>query len=397
MSTTDTTGSICALAWASIDLSSTGQARPCCNYEGQLCNNLGEEINVASFSLAEIVNNHDLQQLRKQMLSGEKPTSCQKCWADEQHGKISPRKLANNAISLDTNKLTTKSEPLEIVSLALGNICNLRCRICGPWASSVWIADEIRRLGKSQSDTEQIWLKQGAWPLTADDLWEEISSTVSIKSLSFYGGEPFMSPAHLKILEKFHEHSLHEKIKIRYSTNATVFPEKYIETLKKFKYIHITFSIDDIDQRFEYQRKNAIWSETINTVGQFLELKNIDYSIRCTVSVFNALYLGDIFSKFVQLWPGVDVVLQVLRRDKFNSILYAPVEFKSAVKRNLSEYTFPTYLKTQIDQIITMMFDHDSDNSTWDDLKKEINKIDQFRNENIQDTHPELYHYIQLL
>ena len=179
--------------------------------------------------------------------------------------------------------------------------------------------------------------------------------------------------------------------------SATVFPEKYTNTLKKFKNIHISFSIDDIDQRFEYQRKNAIWAETVNTVGQFLELKNINYSIHCTVSVFNALYLGDIVSQFVQQWPDMHVNLQVLRRDKFNSILYAPVEFKKAVKQNLSEHTFPPYLETQIDQITNMMFDHDSDHNIWNDLKKEVIKIDQFRNENLQDSHPELYHYIQIL
>lgn len=395
MTTTSNSDSICALAWAGVDISAKGEFRPCCDYDGQLRDTSGKEVNVAEFPLSEMVNSHDIQQLRKQMLNGEKPTVCQKCWVDEQHGRLSPRKVANNSINLDIDELTLKSEPLVQVSMALGNICNLRCRICGPWASSVWISDEIRRLGKAHSTTEQIWLKQGAWPLAANDLWADISSTDSIKLLNFYGGEPFMSPAHLQILEKFCENNLNEKIYIRYVTNATVFPQKYLSTLKKFKHISISFSIDDIDQRFEYQRKNAIWAEMVNVVDQFLSLKNINYSINCTVSVYNALYLENIISQFVQQWPGVQINLSVLRKDEFNSILYAPVEFKRAVKQNLSGHTFPSYIATQIDKIVDMMFAHDSNN--WDDLKREVNKIDQFRNEKLQDTHPELYNYILLL
>lgn len=398
MPTIDKTGTICAFAWAGIEIDAKGAARPCCDYEGLLHDDQGRELNVAETPLSDIVNCSELRDLREKMLAGQRPVACQKCWTEQDsgNGSMSLRHHANSKIDLTTDDLGQAPEPLQHVGIALGNICNLRCRICGPWASSVWASDEIRRLGREKSQQEQIWLRQGAWPAKAQDTWLNFSQGDDIRFLSFYGGEPFMSPDHLDILKKFCDAGSNEKINIRYSTNGTLFPEKYIDVLEKFKNIHISFSLDDIDKRFEYQRKNAKWTETVRVVDRFLNIKNIHYSINPVVSVFNALYLGEIINRFARLWPRVPIKLNVLRLSEFNSILYAPRELKDLVRDRLSGRQYPGYLQTQIDQVISLMYSHDSDTGHWQDLKNEISKFDQFRNENLRDSHPELADFLGL-
>lgn len=395
MPTIDKTGTMCAFAWSGIEIDAKGAVRPCCEYEGLLRDDCGREINVAESSLAEITNCRDLRDLREKMLAGDRPIQCQKCWIEQDNGKETTlRNFANSKIDLDSDNLTLDPGPLQHIGIALGNICNLRCRICGPWASSVWASDEIRRLGKERSQQEQIWLRQGAWPGKVKEFWNEFSHSTDVKILSFYGGEPFMSPDHLDILENFCATGSNARIDIKYSTNATVFPEKYISVLEKFKNINIAFSLDDIGKRFEYQRKNAIWNETIGIINRFLEIKHIRYSIICTVSVFNVLYLNEIIDEFTSRWPMVPIRFNVLRLSEFNSILYAPVEFKNAVKDHVSGRKYPEYVQPQIDQLVSLLYEHDSSSAHWNDLRREISKFDQFRNERLRDSHPELADFL---
>ena len=41
---------------------------------------------------------------------------------------------------------------VKFVDLKLGNLCNLKCRICGSWSSSKWAKEEIDLLNKGLED-----------------------------------------------------------------------------------------------------------------------------------------------------------------------------------------------------------------------------------------------------
>ena len=38
---------------------------------------------------------------------------------------------------------------LMFLDLKLGNICNLKCRICGAWSSNKWAQEEVATWGKN--------------------------------------------------------------------------------------------------------------------------------------------------------------------------------------------------------------------------------------------------------
>ena len=394
MTTIDHTGTICARAWSGIDIDARGTVRPCCEFGEVLVDAHGQEFNVSKNTLHEILHSDHIKQLRSQMLAGERPKACSKCWQEQDAGGSNTlRHVSNQKISLDSSRLSANAEPIQAIGIALGNVCNLKCRICGPWASSSWASDEIKRLGKSNSVWEQQLLKQGAWPSKSDNFWNELKThTDQLTTISLYGGEPFMSPEHLYILDILSNNN----VSVTYHTNGTVFPEKYIDIFKKFKKVNVYFSIDDVGSRFEYQRKNAKWHQVVENINRFREIPNVHCAIHCTVSVFNALYLREIFDHFDQLWPNIDCNINILQVIEYHSILYAPVEFKQAVSDRLQISQLNKNVSTKCKHLISLMSDSPSNHQLWKDLKENIITIDTFRNENIQHSHAELAAFLGL-
>lgn len=397
MPTHDTTGTLCAFAWAGLEVDARGSLRPCCEFGGVLHDDDGNELNVSQHRLSQIREAREWKDLRSQMLAGQRPEPCKKCWQDQDSGRVNTlRHYANSIIDIDPGSLSDQALPLQFMGVALGNICNLRCRICSPWASSVWASDEIRRLRPSNTDWHSAALKQGAWPLASDGFWQEFHDNLTdVKTVNFYGGEPLMSLGHFALLQKLIDLGKNKDIRLTYNTNGTIFPRDFVDLWKEFKEVSISFSIDDIGTRFEYQRKNACWDKVTDVMQEFVNLGSVRCSIMCTVSVFNALYLSDIIDEFDRRWPTLDRIYNVLRVREHHSIIHASAQFKNAVRSRLRNHA-DTYTQKQMQHVIDQMYAHSSDEHYWLSLKKEITEIDRFRKENLRDSHPELADFLDV-
>jgi len=394
----DLTGTMCARVWDNFDIDAKGAIRPCCEFEGLLADQNQKECNVTTHSIEEIINCEDLKKLRSDMLNGRRPTACNKCWSVEDAGhKQSLRQHSNKNSLLDSRQLSVHAMSLQNLGIALGNICNLKCRICGPWASSLWASDEIRRLGNTVAVWEKDLLKKGAWPQKATDFWQDLKHHCSnIRTINFYGGEPFINIHHLEILNESIKDTQWKDISVYYATNGTVFPAKHLDILRKFRQVNIRISIDDVGQRFEYQRKNARWNEVVQNVDLFRTVPEFNLIIACTVSVFNALYIDEILHDFQARWPDLKCDLQVVRLAHYHSILYAPVDFKRTVERRLDISKFSTETQHQLQAIVSLMQAHDSQPTYWEELRENILQIDKFRKETLRLTHKELADFLNL-
>ena len=86
-------------------------------------------------------------------------------------------------------------------------------------------------------------------------------------------------------------------VEIHYNTNGTQFPEHAEEIWKHFKLIEIAFSIDDVGERFEYQRANALWNNVNENMDRFEALRerntNIQLQVCSTVNVYVNLVVYD--------------------------------------------------------------------------------------------------------
>jgi MoaA/NifB/PqqE/SkfB family radical SAM enzyme len=187
------------------------------------------------------------------------------------------------------------------LDLKLGNICNLKCRICGSWSSSQFATEEINQLPREQQKSSHAYqmLRAGAWPRENPQFWNQIDSIVDdIRYIEFTGGEPFLIDQHFDMLQGIVDRGIAHQVEIHYNTNGTQYPESAELIWKHFKTVEIAFSIDDVGSRFEYQRSNAVWAEVCANLDRFRDLKeiypNIQLQVCTTVNIFNVRYLGEV-------------------------------------------------------------------------------------------------------
>lgn len=386
----------CILPWISIEASPIGTVRPCCLAEDELRDNKGNKFMLSKTSIDEIRQSDDMYNLRKQFLLDKKPETCKKCWAVEDSGGKSKRQYTLERlehIGIDTN-WNENAKALMFVDFKLGNICNLKCRICGSWSSSTYATEEIKQVPVLQRKSTFAYkmIEQGQWPRQSPNFWKELDQYANeLRYLEFTGGEPFMIHEHFDFLKTLVDKGIAHNIEIHYNTNGTHYPEQAIDIWKNFKLVEIAFSIDDIKARFEYQRKNAEW-ELVNTnIVKFTNLKkqldNITLQVCSTVSIYNVFYLEGL-ANWIDKQDFDFIYWNLLHEIWYNSIASLPIQAKQKIKSVLENAKVSQYHKREFGKIIQFMINGKS--SDGEELIKSINKLDKIRDEKIFDNHFEL-------
>ena len=297
------TDKFCILPWVSLEASPIGTVRPCCLADDEICDNAGNKFQLNTADFSSIQNSDHMRGLRQQFLDGKQPQTCRKCWNEERSGRTSKRMHTLDRLKhlLPDQDWTADAKPLMFLDLKLGNICNLKCRICGSWSSSQFATEELSFLPRDEQKQSHAYqmLRAGAWPRENQQFWQQIDAVLTdIRYIEFTGGEPFMIDQHFEMLQGMVDRGIAHQVEIHYNTNGTQYPEQAEHIWKHFKTVEIAFSLDDVGERFEYQRSNAVWTEVCANLDRFRDLKeihpNIELQVCTTVNVFNVRYLGDI-------------------------------------------------------------------------------------------------------
>ncbi len=183
------------LPWTSLEIGVNGGARPCCLYDEQI-----PEAKVYEQSLDKIQKSEYMNNLRQKFKEGERPEMCTRCWSEEDAGKVSKRMHTFYKMNVSLDNWTPDSEPqLKFIDFKLGNVCNLKCRICGSWSSSKWAKEEMDYGPNPFAEKN---LKEGGWPKREVKFFTDIQPVLQhVEFFEFTGGEPFMIQNHFKILE----------------------------------------------------------------------------------------------------------------------------------------------------------------------------------------------------
>ena len=261
----------------------------------------------------DLLNNNNLVKIRNQMQNGIRPAECSTCWNNEDLG-VTSRRLDSNSLY---ESLGYDTQDLELISIDywVGNICNLKCVICGPENSSAWQQElDPGRKNSTYYDNE---------------FWKKLDLT-KLRQIHFNGGEPFLSKSHVEFLKAIPNKS---QVSIGYNTNGTILPSEELFSLwTSFKVVNIVFSIDDTGERFEYIRYPANWIETISTIQKIKET----ISPNIYLHVLTAIGLLNIFSypETVQ-WFENNLNLSEYRWQWTNGILSCqvlPVEYEMVLR-----------------------------------------------------------------
>ena len=387
---------LCVLPWISIEASPIGTVRPCCLADDEIQDNAGNKFELATADFSAIQNSRHMYELRTEFLAGQRPETCRKCWNEEDAGRTSKRMHTLDRLkhSLKDDVWTTDAKPLMFLDLKLGNICNLKCRICGSWSSSQFAGEEISFLPQAEKKSSYAYkmLRAGAWPKENDHFWQQINSIINdIRYIEFTGGEPFMIDQHFDMLQSIVDRGIANQVEIHYNTNGTLFPQRGPDIWKHFKTVEIAFSIDDIGPRFEYQRSNASWGTVKENISQFRIMRegmpNLQLQCCTTVNVFNVRYLDE-----VALWIALQdfdfVYWNMLHDAWYFSISRLPADAKQHISDYLAICDIPEQFRAEFGRIIDFMIRGES--SDGSETLKQIKKLDQRRNQDLNKVASEL-------
>lgn len=375
----------CILPWMHLATDPNGNYRVCCNSipgKNVIKNKNNEAFKIYKDNNADVWNSEFYQNLRLQFLNGERPEICQRCFREEDAGLTSARQHANNRWS--KNKTYITDAPLEItyVDIRLGNLCNLKCRMCNPYASNQWV-EEWELLGNDLPETEKNRLKKMSWPEN-EKTWENLFDIANtVEEIYLTGGEPTLIKEQHKLLDYFIENNLAKDKILKYNTNLTNIPNHLIEKWSKFKMIKLNCSIDAIGKLDRYIRFPSDWKTVERNFLKLRSYPNIVIEIHCTVQMYNILKLDEL----------IDWALPYQHKIYFN-ILNHPEELNIRVLpnhlKNLAEEKLQKYLHLEkVKGIIDYMYAEDWSNDYYKFVEY-TNILDSNRNEKLKDIVPEL-------
>lgn len=373
-----------------------GGCRPCCLAKDEI-----PGINLLTDTLTDAYKSDYMKDLREQFLRGEKPETCDRCWKEEQAGKTSKRMNTNIRLKHHVHKIdyeNTEPDTLWFLDLKLGNICNLKCRICGSWSSSKWAQEEIDYSdGDPKDHLAYKHLKQGNWPDENPEFWRDIFLILpQIKYIEFTGGEPFMVPQHKKLLE-FASIMEHTDIEIHYNTNGTQ-PIPY-HLLEDFKKVEIAYSIDNVGERFEYERYGAKW-DNVDKSNQLLEhfgdnesksykTDNITTQLCFTINIQNVYYIDKLL-----IWAkdkNFDSIHWNYLHDPWHmNVQYMTPEAKEIVLNNIEHNQMKVLPEYKNEWQTLQKFIENGPGSDGTEFCERMKQTDRYRFQRFDDLYPEI-------
>jgi MoaA/NifB/PqqE/SkfB family radical SAM enzyme len=372
----------CVNAFHTLSINSIGSCKPCCMAEG------GSDWNrrVIDTPIDVIWDDQYFTDIRNSLNNGIRHPACKKCWDEEDAGRDSKRIRDNKRLNFQP------SDKIKSLELNLGNTCNIRCRTCHPYSSSKWLK-EYYDVNVGGSKDFKIYLKESK---IYNDSWEEESLVWSeldkigkdIERIEFYGGEPFLIKQQWEFVKKCVNEGWAKNQVIHYNTNGTIWKDEDIELFKHFKLVEVGFSIDGIEDKFEFMRYLADWNtvlENLNKAKIFKEGKtNLQFDICHTISSLNVFYIPEFLNYFSKDWP---VYLNLVHLPNYYAVTIFPDEIKKIIVEKLDQIDENRH--EQIIGIKNLIMQGKFDQSLWDEFKRRIDIHDQYRNQNYYKTFPE--------
>ena len=215
---------ICVLPWVHEYKKINGDIAPCC---------LGDTL----------ADNETLDDVRDQMIKGDKPRVCMRCFVKEQESGFSPRIQETTDWLKKFGEPDLKNPSIQFIDVRYDPTCNLKCKTCGPESSTLWQKEK----GVSFKFNE------------ANSNYLNSVDKAQLKKVYLAGGEPTYIQGYHKFLEElFIVNPLCEVI---INTNLKKLPDKWKTIIKKFRNLTVICSCDAIETLGSYVRYPLGWSE----------------------------------------------------------------------------------------------------------------------------------------
>lgn len=392
----------CMYPWMHLYVGPNGDAYPCC---GTMYDDAMSVGNSRQQSLKQIWNGDKLKQIRVNMLNDVPSPGCSRCYEQESAGFFSMRNSANkhhgHHIELtDQTQLDGSLEQFKMIywDVRFNNLCNLKCRSCGPGFSSSWYQDQLKLSPEYGKDHKALFFA-GKFET---DLWNQLIDHIDfVEQIYFAGGEPMMMDEHYKILDELEKRKKFN-VRLIYNTNFTQIRLKdrtVFDYWKKFDSVSVGASLDDSGIRGEYIRKGTIWKDVEHNRRLMQEIcPNVDFYISATLSIMNAMHLPDFHKEWTDkgLIQAKDFNVNILTDPKHYRIDIATDSYKQQIQTKYQQHL--AWLSPQdslrrasngYESAIKFMNANDNTHLI-DTFWKKTHELDSIRNEKCLDVVPEL-------
>ncbi len=244
-------------------------------------------------------NSPVMQEVRRQVLCGERPEVCRPCFDLEDQGVESLRQRHINGvipearINLYPNALDNLREdytmPFEFptMEIKLNNLCNLKCRMCNPLDSTNWKDwDEVKPFYERENNylvptVAKLVQTPGQYIGPFDDTdrwWDSFEKLIPhFRRVEFAGGEPLMDPQHYKILDMLKPYA--KNIEIKYATNGTTLGISKGRTIHDywpyFRSVAVNVSLDGIHDVYNHIRTNSDFNQVEKNIKEIKSIPNV--------------------------------------------------------------------------------------------------------------------------
>lgn len=360
--------------------------------------------NINDTPIEDIWHSPKYMQLRKDFLDGKQPRMCKRCFDKEKTGAISHRQYTFEKFPNEINKELTTNPDLKLKhwDFRFSNLCNLKCRSCGPAFSSSWIPD-AKKL-KYKTEYPKIIKNKNTYDL--------IDKNIDVvERIYFAGGEPLLMDEHWYTIKKLDELGRYD-VNLEYNTNLTTLTyknENIIDYWKKWignsfspsSIIDLWPSIDEIGHRAEIIRSGTIWQKVEDNLKTVIDA-GIDPQPSITVSVFNVHRIPTIVNYLIGL--GIRpkrISYNLVNIPEYYNIAILNSEVKKKIRVDLLKFILDSKIKYGWDYTQRLA-------QIMNELKKPQHKelvqtffycswgLDRVRSEQIFNVIPELKDNVQL-
>lgn len=301
--------------------------------------------NIHQQNIEEILkNNH---QIRKEMMNGEFPTSCNGCYMQEEGRKlnfddISSRLYYAKNIGPKINPEVLDNESnfdLKHVDLRWNNRCNQACVYCGPHNSTMW--------------QKELGIKERFEKSNIEKLKKYVFDRVEqLENVYLAGGEPMLINENKEFLELLYKKN--KNVQIRINTNLSSTKTGVFELANKFKNVHWTISIEAIKEHYEYIRYGGKWNDFETNLDFILNNKNHKVSFNMLFFILNYNHIFDCVDYL--LTKGVhhnSFVMGPVLKPLWANVLNLPNKVLDKIKSNL---------KTKINENANFLYQNSLEN-----------------------------------
>ena len=347
-----------------------GKFRLCCTtIQDIYTDNNYNLFNAGKHSVNDYWNSNRMKEIRKNMIAGKQTRDCSRCYQQEKNNFQSLRstKGMENFIK-NTEADGTYTKPASTMQIQMGNICNLKCKMCSQMYSHM-NGLELLEIGKEDPDwlhwvkqqganvnnwtnelgIKQEWYKNKEFKLK---MFEHISQ--NIVSLNVIGGEPTLIPEFYEMFEYCERQNTLGNKSVTLVTNLTNTNPKMTKWLPKLKSWRVWASVDGVAERTEYIRYPSQWKIILKNLDFYKNLakeSNGGITLSPAVQLLNVDQLDNIIKWWIN-WCGGELNekygftwLATVWYPLICNPAIAPREWRLKVADKLDKFTFDDFYK----------------------------------------------------